>query len=466
MENVSAAGRPLGPQERLLQMFHEEELQLTGALVMVSTQQCPEELLEDACQLVAQRHPLLRMRVACDTSQKLVFEPIPEFKVNFAVDDSASLENVMQKEVMTPIQDKDGPLWKVTYLPNATPEYTTESHPYQITLLFTSSHVIADATAYTLFSLDFFVFLEQLHTSGEVPDVVSRPMPPIMMEFSDRYLGRKSFSVPPDMSVQHRVQAGFLQKVIKRNQWSNCLGFRPEDVSPEPGVGILRARLSATGTKILVAEAKKHHVTVASLLTAALSMAVHQMLPSEQSEVLTVVTADLRRMAAAAGYSDPDVIQQVAILSVAFWLDPLSLNVNDESDIWMLAAQCQGQLHGMDIMTKVFATLNNWEEAELNEDGVPKFQVLRGGFTFGDVGMNNIGLVRGFDRPDTAPFQAVEIAGCSAEHNGGKPVNINALTINNVMMFSLSYVTHMLSEKMAAELLKRFLAVLTDVTGE
>ena len=74
-------------------------------------------------------------------------------------------------------------MWRVTYLPNAAPEFTTETHPYQITLIFTLSHVIADGGACVQCALDFFGFLEQLHTSGEVLEVVSRPMPPDLMEF-------------------------------------------------------------------------------------------------------------------------------------------------------------------------------------------------------------------------------------------------------------------------------------------
>ena len=84
-----------------------------------------------------------------------------------------------------------------------------------------------------------------------------------------------------------------------------------------------------------------------SLLTAAVSMAVPQILPSEQSEVTTVVTSNLRRLAAAAA-GDSGVIQHVAALSLVFWLHPLP--VTSEADIWMLAAQCDKQLHGPDIL--------------------------------------------------------------------------------------------------------------------
>ena len=77
-------------------MFHKFQekggIQVIAALVIVSTQQCPAKLLKDACQLVAQRHPLLRMRVARDKSKQLVFEPIPELKVDFAVNDYISGE--------------------------------------------------------------------------------------------------------------------------------------------------------------------------------------------------------------------------------------------------------------------------------------------------------------------------------------------------------------------------------------
>ena len=463
---ASEVARPLGLQERYFHRFHEEGgIHVTGALEIVSTQQCPAKLLKDACQLVAQRHPLLRMRVARDKSKQLVFEPIPELKVDFAVNDSTSLESVMEKEVMTPIHDKEGLMWRVTYLPNAAPEFTTETHPYQITLIFTFSHVIADGGACGQCALDFFSFLEQLHTSGEVLEVVSRPMPPDVMEFSDHYLGRKSFCVSADGTLQYNLQTSSLQKLVNRNQWRNCPGFQPEDLSAEPGVGILRTRLSVTGTKNLLAETKKHQVTLTSLLTAALSLAVHQMLPLEQSEVLTRVTLDLRRLATARG-ADPGVIQHVATLSIGFWLHPLTLNVTNVADIWMLAAQCQKELHGTDILAKLFINLQSYEEKEVEERRLPKEHVWGRGTTFGDVGLNNMGILRGFERPTTAPFKLVEIAACSGDHYGGRPVNVNSWTINNVMTFSLSYVTHMLSRKTTTELLNRFIAVLTDVIGE
>ena len=85
---------------------------------MVSSQSYPAQLLVDACYLLARRHPLLRMRVTRDQSQKLVVEPIPEFNVNFAVDESASLEGAIGTEVATPLGDERGPLWRVTFLPN------------------------------------------------------------------------------------------------------------------------------------------------------------------------------------------------------------------------------------------------------------------------------------------------------------------------------------------------------------
>ena len=84
----------------------------------------------------------------------------------------------------------------------------------------------------------------------------------------------------------------------------------------------------------------------------------------------------------------------MAALPVGFWLHPLTQNVTNEADIWMLATQCQKEYHGTDILAKVFANLQSYKGKEVGEAKMPKKQVWwgGGGITGGDVGLNNMGI--------------------------------------------------------------------------
>ena len=135
------------------------------------------------------------------------------------------------------------------------------------------------------------------------------------------------------------------------------------------------------------------------------------------------------------------------------------LTLSDNSDIWLHSARNSSMAR------------TSWRKHLLSLDSVKKAAVQDGakfppGITIGDVGLNNMGRLLGLERPDAAPFKVREISGCSGLYSIARPLILNASAVNNVMMFSLSCATHIISKKMATEVLDRLMAVLSLGAGD
>ena len=183
--------------------------------------------------------------------------------------------------------------------------------------------------------------------------MTTRQLPPPIEKFAHRYLGRALFSSPG------RPPKVSLDNIRNRNQWVNYIDDgTKQELSATPVTGLVFGRLSEADIIGVIANAKKKQVTVSSFLIAATSVAMHQMLPSEEMEVLTLLHGDFRRFAAEVGHAGPDVIQHVALLSVGFWKHPIMLRISDDTDIWQLAHLCQQQVQDGSTLANVFETLS------------------------------------------------------------------------------------------------------------
>ena len=188
-------GRPLGIQERLYyQLNRQGGLLLTNAYVITSREKHPLKVFVDVFESLCHLHPLLRMCVKRDASQQLVFMPIEDFKINLMVRESeTSLCREMEKEMVT-VFPEGGPMWRVIYLPCATPSYATATHPHQYPFLLSLAHVIADAGSVCVLMKNVFELLMKVnevleHDERKTVADQSTPLP--IHAFADRYLGGK-----------------------------------------------------------------------------------------------------------------------------------------------------------------------------------------------------------------------------------------------------------------------------------
>ena len=252
---------------------------------------------------------------------------------------------------------------------------------------------------------------------------------------------------------------------MNRNQWLNYRDENglPQDLSNEPETGLINAHLSAEDTGALKAGLKKHQVTMTCFATAALSMAMHQLLPSESTEVLTQASRDLRILAARAGLTDTTVLEQVVPRSITLWARPINLEVSDDKSVWQLSRLCQEQLHGGDHLAEVFECLNRYGDASQSEEAANTLEpALSHGMTRGDLAIIYLGtpVPPSSEEP---PFKVARLAASVSEHYLGRPVTLVLCTLDGSLQASLAYVTHVLCEKTAEKLLNRFLCIAKNV---
>ena len=192
-------GRPLGVMENLLRHGHDTigHLILASTLVLRSKKPITGPVVRKAMELVMKRHPMLRMCTKKDQNGDYHLQKMATAHVDLRDLDTTDWRKVMEDSLLEKFDGDNGPLWRVTFLPNARYEPVKEedmpgitSYPHERICVFAFHHNVVDGPAYARMFAEFMKFVGKL-LNNEEPKVTSMPMLPPLDLYMDEVIQSK-----------------------------------------------------------------------------------------------------------------------------------------------------------------------------------------------------------------------------------------------------------------------------------
>ena len=192
-----------------MRRFHDENgfLILANALVLRTMKPLQESVVKKALEFLAERHPMLRMCIRKNNDGDYCFQKRHNVLVDLRQLDTSNWRNVMEESLLEKFDVENGPLWRLTFLPNA--RYETEtgsdvndtSFPHECICIFCFHHSIIDGTSYSRLFAEFVHHLNKLNKNEE-PKVTTMPMLPPCDVYVDEVNQIKWYHIAMKLAVK------------------------------------------------------------------------------------------------------------------------------------------------------------------------------------------------------------------------------------------------------------------------
>ena len=113
------------------------------AFFVSSKEPLTKEKLENAMDVLVNRHPLLRMCI-CNINNKLTWKPMNSNKSTIYVNTREDVETIISNSLDLEFDLENGPLWSLTLVPDVKSEFQERRFRHHQALVFHSSHTIID----------------------------------------------------------------------------------------------------------------------------------------------------------------------------------------------------------------------------------------------------------------------------------------------------------------------------------
>ncbi len=314
--------RTLGGFERALLIQDRKGPFHVVAVVQLDGAPAPD-ILRAALELLQRRHPLLAARIA-HAKNRYFFEAIPNPPLPMSVlqrQGEDAWHAIAESELSARIDNDRGPLFRSTYL------FEAEGAPAEIILAL--AHPIVDAPG-CLMLVDELLGLSQQLMAGRAPEVSVLEIQPAAEDcFPPAFRGT---------AMARRVTRFLAQQVGAeiRYRWET----RMHTVLPmrrhSPG-HILSMRFSSELTDRISRRARLEHVTLNSLLNAAMVLAVNRHLYGGRAMPMRTVTFATLRPYVSPPLSEPSLSPYITMLRY-------TIRVAPGRDLWNLAQDLQSQI--------------------------------------------------------------------------------------------------------------------------
>ena len=213
---------------------------------------------------------------------------------NVAVDlrelDTKDCNTVMEDSLLEKFDGEDGPLWRVTFLPNARYEPDTEednqgitSYPHECICVFGFHHIEIDGQSYLRMFAEFMKYLDKL-INNEEPEVRSMAMLPPMDFYMDEVTQPKWYHHVMQLVLEMLwVIPGFPEFMMSRmyggNAFTTKYGVETQrNPNIQPRTKVIAKEFSKVETSRLLKMCKEHQTTVQGALQTAAGVAMVTML--------------------------------------------------------------------------------------------------------------------------------------------------------------------------------------------
>lgn len=473
-------GRRLGMFESMLDDLHSSGGSLLSIVLLLKSKvPLQPTVVREVLELLPQKHSILRMRVkeivvkGKGKPLKCFIEMDEPFAVDFYVKSKQARhwESLFEKELLSPFQASDGPLWRVRMLKE---EFETTEGWYSNTLLFTAHQLIADDTSLLKLCDDFLSLLNTRHNNNYLPSsdesmkLITVPLRASLSELLKRHvtmsqLDRLLLALKP-------IFTRLLYKIVgkPRNQFTavippTSLG----DPSTLKKTCILPRNLPKEAISRLAMNCKENKCTVHGAFIAATSIAMATML--QNGELRIPVTIPLSFNVNVRLECNPPITgDDLGCFSLGCELKmPVPVLKEMQEDFWKFAQKCtkqvrqavaQGRHHSslkllhnldMDLARKLHKASKNKKTAGRLD---PLFNISNlGRYTFGK-------------EAETKVYESRGVYFASAGHNFGPVFGNNIVTVNDELSWSFVYYNNVVTPDVArqfADLVFRTLKLVT-----
>ena len=455
--------------EKMAHYSHKNgHLFLSNVIFVVSKEPISVPEMTTALTMAGKRHPLLRSRVLEDLDGSLYYEEMKHFHPNFSIDSTSDWKEVYERQLVNLYDSDAGPLWRVTYLPNVTPAYTTDDYQYEYTLVFGFRHDILDGTSYVKIFNQFLNDLEDIHDGGS-DEVQSLPMPPPVDS-----LVRKPSILECVLHViaEHLLLFTVFKKLLVRqmmkmpsNLWIDRFGAEVERDSSVPvKTSLVPLTFTEDESNGLLKMCKKNAVTMHSAILVAAHIAIseiyHNGVIPEDFTVNAGTTVNLRGV-----FKDKfkDYAAHVVPYFIAIVV-PTRITSEWRTDFWTLAQTVSSQIHD-DLssqclkMVKMVRVLGKCIAAGITPSMFRKKHHERFDTFFAFTNLGNCNALS--DRKGI--LKCVARFGSSGEHKYGHIFANNLMTVNNRLHWTVSYYPNITSKEVTQKYANRVKNVLQTI---
>ena len=218
-------GRPTGILEKFLAQSHDTTGLLIAAITMVLRSKKPitGSVVRKAMELLMKRHPMLRMCIKKNQDGDYRLQKMANVHVDLRELDTTDWKTVMEDSLLEKFDGENGPLWRVTFLPNARYVPDTEedipdiaSYHHQCICVFGFHHIVGDGPSYSRMFAEFIKYVGKL-INNEEPEVISMPMLPPMDLYMDELIQPKWYHRPLHLVLEILcIIPGFPEFIMSR----------------------------------------------------------------------------------------------------------------------------------------------------------------------------------------------------------------------------------------------------------
>ena len=454
-------GRPLGIMENWLKHGHDLDgyLILASSLVLRSKKPITGPVVKKAMELLMKRHPMLRMCTKKVQNGDCHLQKMANGRVDMRELDTADWRTVMEESLLEKFDGDNGPLWRVTFLPNARYEPVTEedmpgitSYPHECICVFAFHHIVTDGPSYARMFAQFMKFVGKL-LNNEEPKVASMSMLPPLDLYMDEVIQGKWYH-----NVLHLVLemlclipgfSGFMmRRMYGGNAFTRKYGVEIQrNPHIQPRTKMIPIEFTKVETSNVLKMCKEHKATVQGAVQTAAGVAMVTMLEAEEYEVESNVTVNVRPFLKS---KVPD--EYAGAYFLLLQCKNLIVSSPDANTFWSMATQASSDLHAslnknehFQMWTKLKALLPVMTRVK---GGAPKDD-RSGGRNEQLLVFTNLGYGKFLDG---SPHDDVILRagfGCSAVHQRGSLFNNNIGTFNGKLFWTVVYYSNVVSDATA-----------------
>ena len=449
-------GRPLGVMEKWMRQGHDTAgyLILANTLVLRSKKLITGPVVRKAMELLMKRHPMLRMCTKKNHDGDYRLQKMANVHVDLRELDTTDWKTVMEDSLLEEFDGENGPLWRVTFLPNARYEPDTEedipdiiSYPHEYICVFGFHHIVADGHSYMRMFAEFIKYVDKL-INNEEPEVISMPLlAPVDLYINEviqsKWYHRLMHLVLDILCIIPGFPEFMMSRMYGGNAFTAKYGVEIQrNPNIQPRTKIIPMELSKVETSRLLKACKEHQTTVQGAVQTAAGVAIVTMLEEQEWKVESNVTVNVRPFLKS---EVPDDYAGVYFLFLQ--CKDLIVSSPDASKFWSMARQASSDLH---------ARLNKNDHMKMwpmitgmarMMSGVTKAKNYRSGQRNGQlVVFTNLGHAKFLDRSSDDDVILRARFGSVAVHQRGSIFSNNIATFNDKFFWTVIYYSNIVSD--------------------
>ena len=460
-------GRRLGMFESMVDDLHScGGSLLTIVLLLKSKVPLQPTVVGEVLELLPKKHSILRMRVKEITVKgkekplKCFIEMDEPFAVDFHVKNKQAghWESSFEKELLSPFQASDGPLWRVRMLKE---EFETTEEWYSNTLLFTAHQLIADDTSLLKLCDDFLSLLNTRHNNNYLPSsdeslkLISVPLQASLSDLLKRHITISQLD--KSMLALKLTFTWLLYKIVgkPRNQFTAVIPPTSlRDPSTVKKTSILPRNLPKEAISRLAMNCKKNKSTVHGAFIAAASIAMATML--QNGELRIPVTIPLSfKVNIRLECKPPVTVDDLGCFSLDCELKiPVLVLKEMQEDFWKFARECTKQVHQAVVQGRHHSSLKLLHNLDM--DLARKLRkASKNKKTAGRLGplfnISNLGRFTFGKEGETKVYESRGVYFASAGHNFGPVFGNNIIIVNDELSWSFVYYNNVVTHDVACQ---------------